>query len=111
MKLIYTIIAMFILTCATPSHAVYNDNIIGVLKLVSVYADSDNIYLALENQPTTHPTCNPGYFVISKTVPQERRNMLLTRLLSAYHSKENVKIGFDNAADCANGYMRVHRVG
>lgn len=93
------------------SFAVYNANLKGVLVEVNVYTDGDYIYLKLANQPSSHPTCNPNYFVISDSVPLERRQMLLSRALSAFASKENVNIGYDSLGDCVNGYMRVHRIG
>lgn len=89
----------------------YNANMKGVVKTLAVYADADYIYLQLENQPTEHPTCNPAYFVIQSTVPENRRQMLLSRLSMAYASKEEVNIGYDAQGDCADGFIRLHRAG
>lgn len=93
------------------ARAVYNANMSGVLSAVATYADGDYIYLSLQNQPTSHPACNPGYFVLAETIPENRRNALLARLLTAYAAGETVNIGYDNAGDCAHGYIRAHRVG
>lgn len=91
--------------------AQYNANMTGVIKNLITYTDGDWIYLRLENQPATHSKCNPSYFVIANDVPEPRRQVLLSRLMLAYASKESVNIGFDNSVDCAHGYIRIHRVG
>lgn len=96
---------------SSPSSAKYNDNLQGTLTGVYVYTDGDYIYFTLNNQPTSHPKCKSNYFVIPSTVPQNRREMLLSRLLTAYSMKERVNIGYDNSVECANGYIKVHRVG
>lgn len=86
--------AIFLLSNA--AMATYNANIVGQLTGVYVYADDDYIYLRLNNQPASHPTCNPSYFVISGDVELARRQMLLSRALAAYLSKENLNIGYDS---------------
>ena len=93
------------------SMATYNANMSGVLTDVITYTDADYIYLKLDNQPTSHPNCNPSFFVIATDVSLQMKQMLLSRLLTAYALNESVKIGFDNAGNCAHGYIRVHRVG
>lgn len=109
----FVIFLMALTLCAFTGQASakYNSNMEGVLEGVYVYTDGDYIYFRLENQPTSHPTCKTNYFVISETVSRERRQMLLSRLLSAYAMKENVNIGYDSQGDCVHGYIRVHRVG
>lgn len=109
MKTIITAVMLYLLTAA--ANAQYNSNMRGVILGVFVYTDTDAIYLKLTNQPTVHPTCNSDYFVIDASVSYERRQMLLARLLSAYAMKETVNIGYDNAGDCADGYIRAHRAG
>ena len=89
----------------------YDANMKGMVKHTAVYTSGDYIYFTLENQPSSHPGCNPAYFVISESVPYERRQMLLSRLLMAYASKENVNIGYDSQGGCTHGYITVHRVG
>jgi hypothetical protein len=109
----FVIFLMALTLCAFTGQASakYNANMRGIVKNVLVYTDGDYIYFRLDNQPTSHPTCGHDFFVISETVSHERRQMLLSRLLSAYAMKENVNIGYDSQGDCANGYIRVHRVG
>ena len=91
--------------------AVYNANMEGTVQWIGVYSEADYIYLRLTNQPTSHPGCNPAYFVIHQDTPQNRRNQMLAMLLAAKQSGEAIGIGYDNMGDCVNGYIRVHRVG
>ncbi len=62
----------------------------------------DNIFLRAKNQPTSHATCKPNYFVISANVPYERRQMLLSRAMMALASNERINIGFDAKSRCQN---------
>lgn len=93
------------------SLAAYNANMRGEIQGIYVYTDADHIYVILKNQPSNHHACNPNYFVIPASVPYERRQMLLSRLLTAYASKEVVNIGYDATGNCANGYIQIYRVG
>lgn len=104
-------IGFLILVLSNSALAAYNANMSGVLTGVYVYADGDYIYLRLNNQPTSHPACNPSYFVIAADVPQQRKQMMLSRLLTSYALKESINIGYDSTGGCADGYIRVHRVG
>jgi hypothetical protein len=101
----------FALFVANPANAVYNSNISGTVGTLFVYAESDDIYLRLVNQPISHPGCNPAYFVITQDVPQNRRNQMLAVILAAKAAERPLEIGYDNAGDCAHGFIRVHRVG
>ena len=102
---------MLVALLSSMSYAQYDSNISGKLSHVATYADGDYIYFTLENQPTSHPTCDPTYFVIDQAVPFERQNRMLSRLLTAYTTKELVLVGYDSEGNCAHGYIRVHRVG
>jgi hypothetical protein len=99
------------LLAIAPAGAVYNANMSGVLATVATYADGDFIYITLQNQPTTHPSCNPAFFVIPETVPADRRKAMLARLMVAWTTGEAVNIGYDSTGSCAGGYIQVHRVG
>lgn len=105
------VLIMLGLLISFTSQAAYNANMRGEIQGVYVYTDADHIYVILKNQPSSHPACNPNYFVIPASVPYERRQMLLSRLLTAYASKEVVNIGYDATGSCANGYIQIHRVG
>ena len=105
------LLIMVSLLLSFTSQAAYNANMRGEIQSVYVYTDADHIYILLKNQPTSHPACNPNYFVIPATVPHERRQMLLSRLLTAFATKEAVNIGYDATGGCANSYIQVHRVG
>jgi len=98
-------------TFSFTASANYNANMQGVLQDVMIYTDNDHIYFRLENQPTTHPVCQSSYFVIENSIPMDRRQMLLSRLMTAYVTKERVNIGYDASVECAHGHIKVHRVG
>ncbi len=106
-----TFIVLLAFCFSSAAFASYNSNIKGELEGVYVYTDGDYIYFRFKNQPTTHASCDPTYFVISEDIPLERRQMLLSRLLMAYASKEQVNIGYDKSGNCVHGHIRVHRVG
>lgn len=89
----------------------YNANMGGVVVDVLTYADTDSIYFRLANQPASHPACNAAYFALSASVPEARRNRLYARLLTAKTTGEPINIGYDDVGDCADGYIRAHRVG
>lgn len=103
--------ALGLLVLSVNSWAGYNANITGKLIILAVYTDDDYIYLRTDNMPASHPVCKTNYFVISADVPQERRQMLMSRLMMAYASKEEVNIGYDKDGNCIHGYMRAHRAG
>jgi len=94
-----------------PGFAEYDTNVQGVLSGVWNYDDRDSIYFHLSNQPASHPTCSPTFFVIDSATPIDRRHMMYTRLLLAYASGETINIGYDGAGNCAEGSIRVKRVG
>lgn len=103
---------MVVLAALGPGRAgaVYNANLLGVITDVLTYP-TGQLYLRLSNQPTSHPGCNPAFFVVDETTPDAAMARLYARALSALHSGEVINIGFDGQGDCANGYIRVHRIG
>jgi hypothetical protein len=103
--------AIWAVLALVPASAEYNANIQGTLRDVLVYTDMDHILFRFVNQPTSHPACSPNYFAIDASVPAERRAALYARLMTAYSLNEVVNIGYDDSGNCANGYIRVHRVG
>ena len=92
------------------SQAYYNANISGVVTQVLTYPESGHILFVLNNQPS-HPTCNSSYFAFGDVGTEAVVNRVYARLLLAHATGEPVNIGFDNAGDCASGYIRAHRVG
>ncbi len=92
------------------SVAGYNNNIVGEVSEVLVYTNGQ-VTFRLANQPTSHPGCNPAYFAIDNTLSEAAISRLMSRLLSAHATKVPINIGYDDAGDCANTYIRVHRVG
>ena len=107
-KIIFTLSVIF--ANINTSYAGYNDNMVGEVSAVMTYTNG-LILFRLKNQPTSHPICNKAYFAIATDVKDVAVNRMLSRLLTAHTTKVPVNIGFDNAADCGNGYIRVHRVG
>ena len=103
-------ISLALLLSANFCSAEYNDNKIRKITAVLTYTDSDSIYIQLENPPA-HSTCDNQFFVIPDSLPTERRQILLSRILLAYSTQEAVNIGFDNAGNCVSSYVRIHRVG
>ena len=106
-----TVLALFCVLAAERAVAEYNANISGQLEGVYVYDYADYVYFRLKNQPTAHPGCDPTYFVIPESVPADRRKAMLARLYLSYSMQDSVNIGYDAVGQCANGYLRVHRVG
>ena len=104
-------LAAVVALISNDARAAYTHGMTGQLESVSTFTDSDAVYVRLKNQPTSHPGCTPGYFVIEANVPLERRKMLLARLLTAYASGETIFVGYDGNGSCADGYIRLHRVG
>ena len=102
---------MLLTFAVSPVNAQYNANIQGVVTSVLVYTDNNLILVRLKNQPTTHPLCNPVYFAVGSDVDPKRIDRLLSRLLLAKTTGETVNIGYDNAGNCASGYIRLHRAG
>jgi len=105
------LLASLLIVTGIPAYAGYDSNIQGVLTGVWNYDDRDSIYIHLNDQPASHPVCNPTYFVIDASVPADRRHMMYSRLLLAYAAGETINIGYDGSGDCAEGSIRVKRVG
>lgn len=90
--------------------AAYNANGGFVISGVLTYAETDSIYV-LVAAPPAHSGCSNAHFVISGAIPADRRKAMLARLLLAKATGEVLNLGYDGTGDCAEGYIRVHRVG
>ena len=88
----------------------YNANIQGKIDSVRVY-DSGLVLIHLDVQPSSHPACNPAYFGIDSGLESSIRAQLLSRALVAKSSGETINIGYDNLANCANGWIRIYEIG
>jgi hypothetical protein len=110
-KLTSAVLGAFALVASPNAIAVYNANMTGVVTSVWSYTEFDLIYFQLSTQPSTHPSCDAWAFVIPSDVPADRRKALFARLMMAKATGETINIGYDNAGDCADGRIRVHRVG
>lgn len=98
------------LTTSLAAHASYDANIQGKVIAVLTYS-SGRVMIKLDNQPSSHPTCNPSYFSLPTDSSEATINRMMSRALSAHHSGETLNIGYDSQGDCVVGYIRVHRVG
>ncbi len=114
MKLIIkTLLSIFAIGLLSPSSAsaIYNANISGKVTAIWAYTEADHIYFKLDNQPTSHPVCNPNFFVIDAALPAPRMDRLFARALTAKTTGETINIGYDATTECQNGYIKVHRIG
>ena len=104
------LIAMLVALVPVAASATYNANggfsVTGVL----TYTDTDSIYITVSSPPA-HSGCSNAFFVIPATTTPDRRKILLARLLLAKATNESVNFGYDGTGDCADGYIRVHRIG
>jgi len=107
----FFIFAVLSLVLSVPTGAVYNANMSGKINKIAVYTAADYIYIQLENQPTSHPSCNPAWFVVEASTSIARIDRLYSRAMAAKATGETLNIGYDSQGDCAHGYIRVHRVG
>jgi hypothetical protein len=106
-KLLIGVLASLISSAAL---AVYNANGGFLVTGVLTYTDTDSIYIQVSSPPA-HPACNNTFFIISGAIPADRRKTLLARLLLAKATSESVNFGYDATGDCAEGYIRLHRIG
>ena len=104
------LIGMLAALAPAAAFATYNANGAFVIAGILTYADSDSIYVVV-TAPPAHSGCNNAHFVISGAIPADRRKAMLARLLLAKASGEVLNLGYDATGDCAEGYIRVHRVG
>ncbi|TQV77538.1 hypothetical protein FLL45_00350 [Aliikangiella marina] len=103
---------MLAIIFSSDAFAGYNANFDGKVKRVITYTYSTQILIEVENQPTSHPECTVfGLMVIDPDTPDNIRQLVLTRLMTAYATGEVVTIGYDNKGSCVNGRMKVFRVG
>lgn len=94
------------------ANAGYNANFAGKVTHVLTYTYSSQILIKVEGMPETHPECTKlGYMVIADDTPDNIRQSVLARLLTAYTTGEKVNIGYDKDSSCVSGRMKVFRVG
>ncbi|CAH7080014.1 conserved hypothetical protein [Vibrio chagasii] len=97
------------------AEAKYTANFSGEIKAVLIYPGSTEILIHVEGMPSSHPTCSLNdYMSIDPTISSESRQLVMSRLLLAYSTKEKVNIGYDkegNSDSCVGNRMKVYRVG
>ena len=108
---------LLICICLLPAivHARYTANFQGKVTSVLTYPGSTLILIRVEGMPTSHPKCtNFDLMAIDPAISSESRQLVMSRLLTAYSMKEVVNIGYDkdsNSDSCVGERLRVHRVG
>lgn len=90
----------------------YDSNFKGKVLDILTYTSSPLILVRLENQPSTHPLCSQfDYLAIAPETAPEVRQIVFSRLLSAYATGEVVNIGYDGKDECVSTRIKVYRVG
>lgn len=94
------------------SYANYDANFQGEVTEVLTYADSDNVLIRVSGRPTSHPICTRfDYIVIDGSIPEARRQAMLSRVLLAYSTGEVINIGYDSKDECIGSRIKVYRIG
>lgn len=110
----FGLVALFamVLGGSNEADAGYDSNITGKISHLVTYDNSSLILIRLENQSTlsNHP-CNHSYFAIDPATLEGRLDRMYSRAMLAFGSGTPVNIGYDGQGNCANSYIRVHRVG
>ncbi len=90
----------------------YNANFKGKVTHVLTYTYSTQILVKVEGQPSTYPECSSlDYLIIDPATSDQIREIVLSRLLVAYTTGEEVNIGYDKDSSCVNGRIKIFRVG
>jgi hypothetical protein len=101
----------FAVLMTTPAWGIYNANLTGTVSMVLTYDGVSPILVRLNNQPSSHPTCDPSFFAIAADNDTKSTDRMYARLLVALATAQPTNLGYDNLGNCANGYIRIHRVG
>ncbi|WP_305840224.1 hypothetical protein [Photobacterium leiognathi] len=110
MSILKRLYVICLLVISANSQAGYDENIQGKVIQVMTYS-SGSVLFSLENQPQSHPQCQSSFFAIPASTKESIANRFLSRLLAAFSTKETINIGFDSKGDCADSWIRVHRIG
>ncbi|CCN48810.1 conserved hypothetical protein [Vibrio nigripulchritudo MADA3029] len=107
---------LMLIMASTSAHAKYTANFTGVITNVLTYPGSTLILIQVTNMPKSHPKCTLfDYMAIDPAISSESRQLVMSRILTAYTTKETVNIGYDREShsdSCTGGdRLRVHRVG
>ncbi len=106
------LLLVVVLTFSDLSFAGYDANFSGKITHVLTYPGTTKIYIRVEGQPTSHPVCTSlDYLSIPSDISAESRNLVMSRILSAYATGEKINIGYDKTAGCSDNRIRVYRVG
>lgn len=90
----------------------YDKNFTGKITHVLTYTHSDELLIKVEGQPSSHPICNQfDYMAIDTSIPNARRQIILSRILLAYTTGKPVNIGYDSKDECVGSRLKIYRVG
>ncbi|EGR2759434.1 hypothetical protein J8B39_05305 [Vibrio parahaemolyticus] len=108
-------ILLLLLLFPLAANARYTANFSGEVKAVLTYPGNTIILIRVEGMPDSHPKCTlTDYMAIDPAISPESRQIIMSRLVLAYSTKEKVNIGYDKEShtdSCVGNRMRVHRVG
>jgi hypothetical protein len=88
---------------------VYNANTSATITAINTYAGINQILFAISSLPNN--PCSSPYLELSASLTDTNRQILLSRLLTAYTTKEIINIGYDSVTCGPNGYVWVARIG
>lgn len=109
MKKIFLIAALFL---SSQSIAGYNDNFNGKVTEILTYTYSSQILVRFDKQPSSHPSCTKlDYLIIPPETPDNIKQLIMSRLLTAYALGEEITVGIDKEGSCYNGRIQIYRIG
>lgn len=110
--LLRTVVTSILLFSSSLVFAGYNANFKGKITQVLTYTYSTQILIRVEGQPSDHPECNlTDYLSVDPDISAESRQLVYSRILTAYATGEVVNIGYDKTGGCVSGRIRIYRVG
>lgn len=102
------LITTLLLACLPlAAFADYDAQITGNISMLETYP-SGYIHIALDNQPTSHPSCDARMFVVHDSTAAHLRQKMLSDLMEAQQGNMQVMIGYDSQGDCVKGKIRVY---
>jgi len=106
------VIGLIISALPAATLANYDSNFVGKITEVLTYTHSNELLIRVEGQPNSHPICtNFDFIAIDPSIPAERRQVVLSRILLAYASGKPVNIGYDSKDECVGSRIKIYRVG
>ena len=106
------LVCLSIMLLPVTTLANYDKNFTGRITHVLTYTHTNELLIRVEGQPTSHPKCSQfDYMAIDSSIPADRRQVVLSRILLAYTSGKPVNIGYDSKDECVGSRVKIYRVG